>query len=416
MTRVIIIGAGVGGLSAAITLLAAGLDVEVFDQNPALNELGAGVILAPNAVRLLDRMGVGAGIRARACAATAHVFQRWRDGHPIIREQYGPAFVARFGSPSLSIHRGELVSILASALPPERVHFGCCLTGLRQAGSGVQARFGNGHVAAAELLVGADGIKSAVAAEIGVPTVPRRSHLAAYRGLVPAAAVADLRIEQSWTATLGPGGHFVHYFVSAGTLLNFVGIVPSSRGDESWTARGDIREARAFYQGWHQQVRGILDRAEQVTLWGLFDRPARERWSAGRVVLLGDAAHPMLPTFAQGAAQAIEDAALLAAVAGSAASPEIPRALDLYTRLRFPRVRRIQDLAKRNSIMFHLPDGPRQRERDARIARPEGGDPWRDNAWVYGYDPVTDYFERDFSVPIVTGHQDGSSDPSRMVP
>jgi salicylate hydroxylase len=386
--RTAIIGAGVGGLAAAISLLAAGADVEVYDQSPALTTFGAGIILAPNAVRILDRMGLGAAVRSRACAATAHVFQRWQDASPIIREEYGPKFIARFGTPSLSIHRGDLVGILASALPPERLHFGCRFTGLSQDAAGVQAHFTSGQTVRTDLLVGADGIRSEVATCIGVPTVPHSSGLAAYRGLVPAQALADLGIEQAWTGTLGPGGHFVHYFVSAGELLNFVGIVPSDAGEESWTTEGDIRQARSFFAGWHRQVREILGRADRVTLWGLFDRRARDRWSVGRVVLAGDAAHPMLPTFAQGAAQALEDAVLLGALLGRDADPEIPAALARYARLRLPRVRRIQDLARRNAVMFHMPDGPAQRERDVRIAIPEGGDPWRANAWVYAYDPL----------------------------
>jgi salicylate hydroxylase len=391
MTRVAIIGGGVGGLAAAIHLLAAGAEVEVYEQSPAPGEIGAGIILAPNAVRILDRMGLGAAVRSRACAATAHVFLRWSDASTIIREDYGADFVARFGSPSLSIHRGELVGILARAVPAARIHFGWRFTGLSQDAGTVTAHFAGGRTASADVLLGADGIKSSVAAAIGIPTVPRHSGLAAYRGLVPAAAVADLEIEPAWTGTLGPGGHFVHYFVSAGKLLNFVGIVPSAGGVESWTAEGDIRQARSFYAGWHDTVRGILARADRVTLWGLFDRPARENWSVGRAALLGDAAHPMLPTFAQGAAQALEDGAMLAALCGPAAARQIGEALTAYTALRLPRVRRIQDLARRNAVMFHLPDGPEQRERDARIATAAGGDPWRSNAWVYEYDPAEHY-------------------------
>lgn len=388
MIRVSIIGAGVGGLSAAISLRQAGADVTVYEQSPEVREIGAGIILAPNAVRLLDRFGLGAEIRSRACAATAHVFQRWTDASTILRDEYGPDFVSRFGTPSLSIHRGELVGILARALPEGVIQLGHRLSGLSQADDAVRAEFEDGHTADSDVLVGADGIRSTVADQIGLPTRPRSSGLAAYRGLVPATAIADLNIEPAWTGTLGPGRHFVHYFVSAGSLLNFVGIVPSDFGGESWMTPGDVRQARLCFAGWHPQVREILERIDSVTLWGLFERPARSAWSVGRIVLAGDAAHPMLPTFAQGAAQAIEDAVMLGCLLGSATSAGVPQALRTYTSLRLPRVRRIQALARRNAVMFHLPDGPDQRERDARIGTPAGGDPWRNNAWVYAYDPA----------------------------
>lgn len=383
----IVVGGGVAGLAAAIMLRSIGVAVDVYEQSDAIREIGAGIMLTPNAVRILDRMGLDEEIRGRACAATAHAFLRWKDGARIIWDEYSPEFAARFGSASLSIHRGELVGILGRALPPEHVHLGHRFVGASQDDREVAVRFDNGEVAVGSMLLGADGIKSSVAAQLGIPTAPRSSGLAAYRGLLPSEVVANLDIEPAWTATIGPGGHFVHYYVSTGELLNFVAIVPSDAGEESWTTEGDVRDARAFYSGWHDQVEGILARVERVTLWGLFDRPARTEWGMGRVALIGDAAHPMLPTFAQGAAQSFEDGAVLARLVDSG-SMDIPEILRAYTGIRLPRVRKIQDLAKRNSELFHLPDGPEQEARDARFSTARGDDPWRNNAWVYEYDPV----------------------------
>jgi salicylate hydroxylase len=197
----------------------------------------------------------------------------------------------------------------------------------------------------------------------------------------------DLPLEsQLW---LGPGKHFVHYPVSTARLVNFVCLIDRDAWtEESWTEPGNIADLRAAYAGWHAQVRGIVSSVEEIFVWGLFDRTPLPRWSVGRVTLLGDACHPMLPFMAQGAAQAIEDGATLAAVLAQSGE-DVPQALGRYESLRLPRTARIQTTAAGNKTRNHLPDGPAQRERDANMA--SGAADWSIGAstWVYEHDATT---------------------------
>ena len=215
---------------------------------------------------------------------------------------------------------------------------------------------------------------------------PRFAGCVAYRGLVPAEHIADLGLEigsQSW---LGPGGHFVHYFVSRGRLLNFVGWTEHDTWNrEDWTDRATIARALAAFEGWHPQVRRIIAAAETCFIWALFDREPLPRWSVGRTTLLGDACHPMYPFMGQGAAQAIEDGATLAACLVAAGPDDPAEALRRYEALRRPRVTRLQEMSRANKTRFHLPDGPAQKARDAEWAR--AGDRSPDALrWLYEFD------------------------------
>ena len=238
----------------------------------------------------------------------------------------------------------------------------------------------------ADVLVGADGIHSAVHAALFGEEAPAFAGCVAYRGLVPAERIADLGLElgnQSW---VGPGGHFVHYFVSRGRLLNFVGWTEHDEWNrEDWTDRATVARALAAFAGWHEQVRTIIAEAETCFIWALFDRDPLPRWSVGRTTLLGDACHPMYPFMGQGAAMAIEDGAALAACLRAISNPA--EALLQYERLRLPRVTRLQAMSRANKTRFHLRDGPAQQARDAEWAR--SGDRSPDALrWLYQFDPV----------------------------
>ena len=197
---------------------------------------------------------------------------------------------------------------------------------------------------------------------------------------------------------MGPGSHFVNYFVAGKRLVNFVGIVEqASWTKESWTERGDLAQARAAFAGWHKQVRGLLDAVDETFIWGLFDRAPLPRWSVGRVTLLGDACHPMLPFMAQGAAQALEDGASLTACLTKIG--DISAALSHYEKLRLPRTSRMQGMSAANKTRYHLPDGPAQQERDAKMADGSTDYSFKAIAWVYNYDAATAVETGDLGLP-----------------
>jgi len=381
-----VVGGGVGGLSSALSLLHAGFDVHVYEQASALGEVGAGVQISPNASRVLHRLGLAEELARTGVKPLAWHQRRWDDGRTLLRSPLAEPLEATFGFPHYQIHRADLLAALAAAVPAERVHLGHRLTGLADRGDRVQARFANGARAEVDVLVGADGIHSRVRRELFGPQGPRFTGCVAYRGLVPAERLRDLALEVTAQVWMGPGRHFVHYFVSGRRLVNFVAVVERDTWTrESWTDRGDLADALAAFDGWHPQVRAILGAVDETFVWALFDRAPLERWSVGRVTLLGDACHAMLPFMAQGAAQAIEDGATLAACLAEAGS-DIPGALRRYQRLRIPRTSRLQAMSAANKTRFHLPDGPEQRERDARMAA--GSTDWSFEAvaWIYQHD------------------------------
>jgi salicylate hydroxylase len=273
---------------------------------------------------------------------------------------------------------------LAKAVPPERVHLAHRCVDVHQDGERVVATFDNGTTATADALIAADGIHSTVRRILRGPAKPRFANRA-FRGLIPAEKVTDIPRES--TAWLGPRGHFVHYFVSAGRYLNFVGHKEQDTEwlSESWSEPGKVADLRAAYAGWHSQVQRIIDAVDETFIWAVLDHPPIERWSYGRITMLGDACHPMLPYMGQGGAQAIEDAVAITA-ALLRCDDKVEAGLQLYETARRPRASKIQDGSWANKTRFHLPDGPAQVERDAQMAK--GTTDWSTSAiaWVYGHD------------------------------
>ena len=383
-----VVGGGIGGLSAALSLLQAGFDVQVYEQAPMLGEVGAGLQVSPNAVRVLHRLGLADELARTGVPPAAWHQRRFDTGRTLLRTPLAGRLEAAFGFPQYQIHRADLLAALADTLPTNRVHLGHQLTDLARRGNHVQATFANGAQSEVQLLVGADGIHSAVRKVLFGPQDPHFTGCVAYRGLVPADRLADLELEVTAQLWMGPGRHFIHYFVRDRRLLCFVAIVEQDTWTpESWTERGHLADAQAAFAGWHPQVRTILAAADDTFLTALFDRPPLERWSVGRVTLLGDACHPMLPFMAQGAAQAIEDGATLTACL-TQAGPDIGEALRRYERLRLPRTSRLQALSAANKTRLHLPDGPQQQARDAKLAT--GSTDWSVGtvAWIYEHDPA----------------------------
>ena len=253
-------------------------------------------------------------------------------------------------------------------------------------GDRVEAHFENGASISADAVIGADGIHSVVRHALFGPEKPRFTGCVAYRGLVPSNRLRHLSLEFRTQIWMGPRAHFVHYFAAAGRLVNFVAVTEEDSWlRESWIDRGEVGDALAAFVSWHNQVLSIIGAADDIYKWALFDRSPLPRWSVGRVTLLGDSCHPMLPFMGQGAAQAIEDATTLKSSLLQYPS-DIPAALRLYERLRLPRCSRLQGMSEANKIRFHMPDGQAQRERDAKMASGATDWSWAAIAWLYEHD------------------------------
>ena len=381
------IGAGIGGLTAALALARAGLRVRVFEQAPALREVGAGIQLAPNATRILHRLGLADALARVAVKPARSELRRWDDGRVLWSQPLGAVIEERFGAPYYHLYRPDLLGVLADALPDGVLHLGRRVTAITERDDGVLVRLGDGSTARADVALGADGIHSTVRAALFGPESPRFSGSTAYRGLVPVERLAHLDLPRQGYAWLGPDRHFVHYYVAGARLMNFVAVCPG--GDwriESWSARGRLADALAEFAGFHPTVREIIRAADETHRWALYDRAPLPRWSAGRVTLMGDAAHPMLPFLAQGACQAIEDAATLARLLRDAPAAAVPELLARYETHRKPRATQVQQGSLENATTYHLPDGPAQEARDARYAALALEAPYAARGWLFEHD------------------------------
>ncbi len=394
--NIAIVGGGLGGLAAALFLRRAGVQATVYEQATQLRETGAGIVVPPNMVRLLAELGLTEPLRRIAVQLeAAWEFRRWQDGRVLFVQAMGDECEDLYGAHCFVAHRADLLTVLQDALGTAPLRLGQRCTGVIATGDGVDIHFeqrdGSRSVAHADAVIGADGIHSAVRKGVAHDVEARFSGLCAFRCLVSAAAAPPMALRPVQTLWLGPGRHLVHYPISAGRLVNIVAIVPA--GDwqsESWTADGDVTELQQAFAGWDEQehrLQALLAAATETKRWALVDRAPLPHWTVGRVSLLGDAAHPMLPFFAQGAAQAIEDAAVLADCLADAAASQVPQALQRYEARRRPRASQVQCMSRGREIRNHLPDGPEQIERDAAFAQ---GDPLRQSAWLYGHDMRAD--------------------------
>ncbi len=384
---VAIIGGGIGGLSAAMSLLRVGVDVHVYERAQAIHEVGAGIAISPNAVRILYRNGLEKALDRVGVRTQAWHYHRWQDGRTLYRSQIAGPMEAAFGVPLYHVHRADLVMAMMEAIPPERLHVGHKCTIFTDQGDFVEAEFENGVHIQADALVGADGIHSVVREKLFGRGAPNFTGLVAYRGLIPAERLAHLHLEPEAHAWMGPGSHLVHYFVKNQQMINFVSIVEQENWTkESWTEPGRMSDVLAVYKDWAPQLLSLLEAFDETFVSAVFDRKPVERWSVGRVTLLGDAGHPMLPTKAQGSAQAIEDGATLALLLSQAEVQNIADVFRKYEAIRIARVNRVQNEAGDNRSRFHLPDGPEQQRRDAGWAGSGADFSAQTAAWLFGYD------------------------------
>ncbi|MGH3252709.1 MAG: FAD-dependent monooxygenase [Trebonia sp.] len=386
--EIAIIGGGIGGLAAAAFLRRAGHAATVYEQASQLGEIGAGVVVAPNAARLLRALGVLPAFEERAVRLeTGWEFRRWQDGSVLSSEDLTTKCADLYGEGTYTAHRADLLDVIARTVPEGDVRLGkrCVEVGL--SGPRHTLRFADGESAEADVVIGADGLHSLVRAALSEPVPATYSGLCAFRALVPAESAPDFARRPAQTLWIGPDHHLVHYPISAGTFVNLVAFAPA--GDyttESWTATATVEELLAEFAGWDERLVRLLSAAGTPGRWALLDRAPLTSWTRGTVTLLGDAAHPMFPFFGQGAAQAIEDGATLARCL--AAIPADPAAaLRRYEELRIPRTTRLQEVSHARAHVNHLPDGPEQRARDASFS---GTDPLVASAWIYAHDPESE--------------------------
>jgi len=365
--RAVIVGGGIGGTAAALALARAGIDVRVYEQARQLTEVGAGVSLAPNGLRMLDRLGIGDGIRRRG-ARYLSTELRLSDGRPA---RYEPHQWSRPGR-NVGIHRADLLGLIVEQLPPGTVRTEHRCTEFSQDADGATVGFDNGASATADVVIGADGIHSVLQGFVVEPAEPIFSGVVAHRGLVPR---LDAYPPDTMCMWVGEGQHFLVFPVRAGELLNYVGFVPSDTSvRESWSAGGDPTALAARFAGWDPVIGEVIAAISRPGgsgfLWGMYDRAPLPRWSDGRLTLLGDAAHPMLPHLGQGVNQALEDAVALATLLGSCAGPAgVPRALAGYEELRRERTARVQLGSRRNGAGYD-----------------SSGSQLTDRRWIYEYD------------------------------
>ncbi len=345
--KVVIVGGGIGGLFAAHALMAQGLRVSVYEQASALGEIGAGVFITPNAVRHLERVGLGPAVqRWGARVGTGSHYMR-HDGTPIAPVQVtdSAGWNAVFG-----MHRADFIDLLAAGLPEGMVRTGHRAVGFEQDADGARVMFANGTHAQADVVVAADGIHSALQAHVVPPSRPVFHGTISYRGLVHRDRLPGWPMDR-WLMWAGPSKHFLVFPVRHGTMVNYVGFVPTDEEmKESWSAPGDPQVLRQAFEGWDPRVCQVLAQVDTTFRWALYDREPLPTWSQGRLGLLGDAAHPMLPHLGQGANQSIEDGMALAAILASANAATVPAALRIYERLRRERVAQVQSGARQNGL------------------------------------------------------------------
>ena len=347
--HVAIVGGGIGGLFAANALLAHGLKVSVYEQAPHLGEIGAGVFLTPNSVRHLQRVGLEPAVEKFGARVGFESRYFRHDGAPIAAVQVtdSSGWNATFG-----MHRADLVTMLADALPAGVVHTEHRCIGFEQTGSAARVTFATGAAAEADIVIGADGIHSELRPHVFPPSQPVFSGTVAYRGLVPHERLPHWPVER-WQMWLGKGKHFLSFPVRAGRLINYVGFMPADQVmKESWSAPGDPDVLRCEFTGWDPRIEELLTKVEMTFRWALYDREPLPTWTKGRLSLLGDAAHPMLPHLGQGANQSIEDGMALATILARADRTTAPAALLAYEKLRRERVADVQRGARQNGLRY----------------------------------------------------------------
>lgn len=384
---IIVAGAGLGGLTLALCLARAGFAVIVLEQANVLGEVGAGVQISANGARVLYHLGLAEALQSVAFRPERGEMRHWQSGETLSSRPLGQASEEAFGFPYFHLHRADFHAVLADALAavaPGSVHLGTKVAGFSQSDSGVTVMTEAGETYQGDVLVGCDGIHSAIRAQLFGPDAPRFTGCVAWRAIVPVDALPPDHVRPVSSNWIGRGGHFVHYYVRRGELVNCVGIIEQDEWQaESWSSEGAKAGFLADFKDWHQDVQILMRQAESCFRWGLFDRDPMPKWSQGRVTLLGDACHPMLPFMAQGAVMAIEDAYTLAHCL-SVGTTAYPSALQRYEDLRRERTATVQQMSRDNIQFFHNADIPNLVERMSSHREA--------HLWLYSFDVTNQDF------------------------
>ncbi|ETI59124.1 FAD-dependent monooxygenase [Marinomonas profundimaris] len=358
VNRVVIAGAGIGGLSAALALAKQGVQAVVCEQASHLGEVGAGLQMSPNALKVLRKLGLESALRPFVFVPEHATIRDFKSGEYYLKVPLGEQAISRYDAPYWHVHRADLHHVLVEACLAEGVELVLNATVTHYVENAaldqVSVCLEDGRTFESDVLIGADGIRSKIREQMLGPESPTFMGQVAWRGVVP---VSDLKmtIKPDACVWAGPGRHFVSYYLRGGEYVNFVAV--EERNDwrsESWREEGDIDALRQAFSGWHPEVSGILASAQSTFLWALNGRDSLAIWHKGRAVLLGDACHPMLPFMAQGAAMAIEDAYILAQCLSNGT---VADALIKYEDVRKPRTTNIQKMSKANAGLYHMQGG-----------------------------------------------------------
>jgi 6-hydroxynicotinate 3-monooxygenase len=363
-----IIGAGMGGLAAAASLRRVGIDVTVYEQAAQFSRLGAGIQIGCNAMKVLRGLGLEARLRAQSFYPRSWNNRDWQTGEVKFDMIFGESAERKFGAPYLLAHRGDLHAALDSTVPDQCVKLNHRLLGLEETSDGVRLAFANGAIAVADAVIGADGVHSAVRDILFGASPVNHTGRIAYRTTYPATLLGGQKIDDC-TKWWGEDRHIVIYYVKPDrSEIYFVTSQPEPDFRiESWSAKGDVRELRSAFQGFDRQVQNVLAACPDVHKWAIVDRDSLARWSDRNVVLLGDACHPMTPYMAQGAAMAIEDAAVLSRCLEGVDRDGIPNAFRRFEASRKDRTARVQQTSRTNTWLRGKTDAD----------------------WVYAYDAWT---------------------------
>lgn len=389
--RIAVIGGGIGGLTAAQALLRQGFGVRVFEAAPELKEIGAGVALGPNAMKALRSLGLETSVRAIGFESDYQLLRNWRTGRVISKTARREA-AERYGAAGCSVHRADLLDVLARALPADLVTLGARCDGVRTDGDVAVAHFTDGTEEEADVVIGADGIHSAVRTSLYGPDAPRFTGKICYRAVIAADAMAGGSLGPDNGTWLGPHGAVVVYRVRQGKLINVVAHHDDDTYQhESWITECDRQEVVERYRGWHDPLERLFSAGDTWYKWALYDRDPIPRWTTGRTTLLGDAAHPMLPYLGQGACQAMEDGCVLA-LAMEARQDDPGAALRLYEQVRRPRASQVVISSRMRGEDNHLVSPWAAWKRDVLIAvrkRFASDRSGRNDSWIPAYDPAS---------------------------